>query len=407
MNQSYLQRLSRLSKIDLLAEKKDGTLILLYGSEQDSALYISESLRSRLKKNTDLPSVPCMLQDEYDTYFACFTAHGIRYYTGPVTTDRMTGITRRQFYQSYGITSEDVRGIRHLSLQEITDYILLLYEAATGKSCSRTDLLLHNHIESSTQTSLEKELSAFVLHEEEENDDEAYRHTYYEEQRLLQAVSEGRPEDALALNLAMDADSGRLSNYGFSHWRNLAIVGITLCSRAAISGGISPEASYRISGFYIQKCDSCTDPAQIIHYRNQAILELASRVQKRLAQHKSSSYTERCKDYINKHYREKIYLETIAELLGISPTYLSRLFKKENGDSIQDYINQVRIDRAANMLIYSDATLPAIAAYVHFPSQSYFGRVFLKLKGMTPKQYRDRYRAAEFTGAGGSPALPH
>ena len=130
-------------------------------------------------------------------------------------------------------------------------------------------------------------------------------------------------------------------------------------------------------------------------------------MQKRLAQHKSSSYTERCKDYINKHYREKIYLETIAELLGISPTYLSRLFKKENGDSIQDYINQVRIDRAANMLIYSDATLPAIAAYVHFPSQSYFGRVFLKLKGMTPKQYRDRYRAAEFTGAGGSPALPH
>ncbi len=50
MNQSYLQRLSRLCKIDLLAEKKDGTLILLYGSEQDSALYISESLRSRLKK---------------------------------------------------------------------------------------------------------------------------------------------------------------------------------------------------------------------------------------------------------------------------------------------------------------------------------------------------------------------
>ena len=72
MNQSYLQRLSRLCKIDLLAEKKDGTLILLYGSEQDSALYISESLRSRLKKNTDLPSVPCMLQDEYDTYFLEF-----------------------------------------------------------------------------------------------------------------------------------------------------------------------------------------------------------------------------------------------------------------------------------------------------------------------------------------------
>ena len=58
MNQSYLQRLSRLCKIDLLAEKKDGTLILLYGSEQDSALYISESLRSRLKKTQICPPFP-------------------------------------------------------------------------------------------------------------------------------------------------------------------------------------------------------------------------------------------------------------------------------------------------------------------------------------------------------------
>ena len=79
---------------------------------------------------------------------------------------------------------------------------------------------------------------------------------------------------------------------------------------------------------------------------------------------------------MRKHYREKIYLEDIAEALGISPTYLSKLFKKETGQCLQDYINEERVFRAANLLIYSELSLTEIAEYVHFPNQSYFGKIF-------------------------------
>ena len=63
---------------------------------------------------------------------------------------------------------------------------------------------------------------------------------------------------------------------------------------------------------------------------------------------------------------------------------------------LQDYINEVRVERSANLLIYSDEPLSMIAEYVNFPSQSYFGRIFKEKKGMTPRQYREKYKPAEF-----------
>lgn len=91
------------------------------------------------------------------------------------------------------------------------------------------------------------------------------------------------------------------------------------------------------------------------------------------------------------------YLDDIAEKMGISPTYLSRLFSKEKGMPLQEYVLKVRVDRAANLLTYSDSSIAEIGDYVNFPSQSYFGRVFKKYTGLTPKQYRNAHKPREFT----------
>ena len=55
-------------------------------------------------------------------------------------------------------------------------------------------------------------------------------------------------------------------------------------------------------------------------------------------------------------------------------------------------MNGDEVVRAANLLRYSDNSLSEIAEYVHFPSQSYFGKIFKKCTGMTPRAYRDRYQ---------------
>lgn len=63
---------------------------------------------------------------------------------------------------------------------------------------------------------------------------------------------------------------------------------------------------YRISDYYINKCDEAADPAHMLHYRNRAIEELAGRVREGLNKPRGSGYVERCRDYIRKHYKDKI-----------------------------------------------------------------------------------------------------
>ena len=74
---------------------------------------------------------------------------------------------------------------------------------------------------------------------------------------------------------------------------------------------------------------------------------------------------------------------------------MMRLFKKETGICLQDAINEERVFRAANLLLYSELSLTEIAQYVGFPNQSYMGKVFKKLRNMTPMSYRDRFKNQE------------
>ena len=108
-----------------------------------------------------------------------------------------------------------------------------------------------------------------------------------------------------------------------------------------------------------------------------------------------STHVARARDYIRKHYRETIRLEDMAEALGISPSYLSRLFRRETGACLQDAIAEVRVQRAAELLLYSRLSLSEIAIYVHFPNQSYFTKVFKKVMGTTPMTYRSQNSASE------------
>ena len=235
-----------------------------------------------------------------------------------------------------------------------------------------------------------------VKYELETEDEDSYRHTYQEEHRILDMVRLGNVEEAVRLSNEMDFHVTRLAANKLTHWRNMLIVGVTLCTRAAIEGGVKPYIAYRISDYYIIKGSECREPSRILEWRNQAIEELAGKVYEVRKKNHTSVHVEQCKDYIEQHYREKIYLDYIAGNLGISGSYLSRLFKKETGIRFQDYINEVRLRRAAHLLVYSEEPIPKISAYVNFPSQSYFGKLLKEKTGYTPRQYREANKTSEF-----------
>ncbi len=397
MAENHIRILCSVIKVDLVYEAPDGSLVAFFDSIKDSPLMQCKRIREGLRAGSAGQKAPYLLKEQYGVYFASFRSGEGHLYMGPMCSERLSSSRRRQMYALYGIDCDDAKYLPCFALPEIRNMILLTNSVLKNGHLENEELVYLNRIINQSEQGVRAEQVQFILKEEAENDDSSYRHGYHEEQILMQAVREGRTADAIRMAEAMDRDSGRLSRTESAHWRNMAIIGIALCSRAAIEGGLNPEEGYRLSGYYIQKCDNTQDPAHLLHYRNRAIEELTVRVKQKLEKAHSSSHVERAMDYVRKHYREKIYLDEIARSIGISPTHLSKLFKKETGQCLQEYINEERVFRAANLLMYSDYSLQEIAEYVHFPSQSYFGKVFKQIKKVSPRVFRDQHRAKEVT----------
>ena len=92
-------------------------------------------------------------------------------------------------------------------------------------------------------------------------------------------------------------------------------------------------------------------------------------------------------NYIQENLTEDLTLETLAKRASFSTTYFHKLFKSSTGKTLHDYIEDLRIGKAVNLLISTDMTLSQIAYACGFSSQSYFSYTFKRNKGMTPKTY--------------------
>lgn len=389
-----LRKISNLNSVGILRFNKAGDKSQIYHYEEHpefNPLSTDTDLRENIFKESMMRDIPYLYRDRFGIFFAGIRKGEFVYMAGPMSLKLLDRLELHQYYRFYEMKAETEKALAVFTMGEMLDIVEILSNILTQREYTDDDLIYANNIITAT---IEQEEQEQIILDMKENE-ELYHHTYQEERKLLDSIREGRSEDALRYSRNMDANIGKLSGRELNQWKNLSIVAITLCTRAAIDGGISPAAAYRISDFYIQKSDGCSDIAQIIKYRDNAVSELAYQVEK-LQTRRSSSYVERCKDYINKNYKKKIYLSDMAEQLNISETYLSRLFKKETGRRIQDFIVDVRLERAANLLKYSEQSISHIAEYVNFPSQSYMGKVFKEKYAVTPKQYREKYKPTEF-----------
>ena len=99
----------------------------------------------------------------------------------------------------------------------------------------------------------------------------------------------------------------------------------------------------------------------------------------------------RVKKYIEEHLREKLYVEDLARLVHVNDQYLMRIFKKETGMSLTQYISDRRILQAGELLKFSEYNINYIADLVGFENLSYFAKSFKKHTGFTPSEYRSRF----------------
>ena len=217
--------------------------------------------------------------------------------------------------------------------------------------------------------------------------------TWMTEQSLLRMVREDDPDYKSVLqNAAVVSRGVGVSAGGLEQAKVSQIVFTSLCTRAAIEGGISPEVAYTRGDAYIQDildCKTVTDTAQIGHAMYEDFIYM---VHKHRTNPNYSKHIQSCCDYIELHVEEKITLAQLARHIGYVEYYLSRKFKEETGLSVNDYIKIVKIERAKTLLLSTELSIQDICDRLNFGSRSFFAETFKQIAGVPPAAFREQNR---------------
>lgn len=96
--------------------------------------------------------------------------------------------------------------------------------------------------------------------------------------------------------------------------------------------------------------------------------------------------------YIREHYSEEIALSDLARICRVTPEYLSKIFYNETGINFSHFLQNFRISIAKRMLLTENCKVYEVAEAVGFHDQKYFVKIFKKLCGVTPSEYRREYK---------------
>lgn len=223
-------------------------------------------------------------------------------------------------------------------------------------------------------------------------------HTPYElETEILAAFqASDREKFYFLLQTCTNYAAGDFASTSAKYKEYSAVSMITILTRAAITGGVSPNDAYALSDTLLYKTSLCKDEQEYLQVFQESLDSFFKLVKKNTAAQNQSIYIRNCKVYVSHHLNQELTPEILADHLGISKNYLLHLFPQHENITLMQYILRERVFAAANMLKYSDFSIMRIASYFHFQSQSHFGVVFKKYVGMSPAAYRKKYKPAGF-----------
>lgn len=174
------------------------------------------------------------------------------------------------------------------------------------------------------------------------------------------------------------------------------VVLAAIIARTCINKGMTPEEAYSLSDYYIMKVDKCKDEKGVRTAHIEMIEGYTEKMRKIKLGGICSKQVVSAIDYITNHLHSRVLLDDAAEELGLSTAYLSRLFRKETGITFSEYVNKLKTEEASALLLYTERTDTEISNLLAFSSQSYFIKIFRKFFGMTPKEYKKRYKIPVF-----------
>lgn len=213
-----------------------------------------------------------------------------------------------------------------------------------------------------------------------ERDEEGSIHNTYElERQLLSDVEYGRIDSIRAMMQApTQGRAGKIAHNALRQQKNLLVCTATLVSRAAIQGGMPTEEAFALSDLCIQKAELLNDYSALMRLQAQLVLDFTEKVERLRSVAGNGPLSREVRSYALRHISRRISTEELAERLGLNRTYLCKRFKEETGQSVADYITDLRLNEAKRLLATSKKPLGEIAESLGFSSQSHFQNVFKK-----------------------------
>ena len=341
--------------------------------------------------------IPCLRSIRQKDIYGIVTGHNAIYIVGPVSF--ASPVYLNCDYNELMLEEEIEKYVPQVNPDDYLEDILFLNHMITGVESTTEQIIETNCLNHDHTGKVQKHFNDILFENHENN---VHHNPYDQEMREFGSIENG---DLIQLEKSLQEDYdgtiGTLAKDPLRNLKNLGIVLVTLACRAAIRGGLSPEISFSLSDSYIQQIEECKDLALVAPLAHKAEFQYAEMVheikekQKGILKKQKNHRINKCKDFIFSHLHDRITLEDLAAEADCNPNYLSQLFKECEGISISGYILQEKINRAKNLLIYSDYSYIEIATYLGFSSQSHLGTQFKKHTGYTLRQYREIYGRKE------------
>ena len=162
---------------------------------------------------------------------------------------------------------------------------------------------------------------------------------------------------------------------------------VVIISRAAVDGGANLSVILQQNSLFYLELLEITKTEELCLWARD-MLETFMNLINHNKDQKNTLAIQRVAEYIQNNFRNKITIDDIAQVVYLSPCYVSRIFKQGLGCTLMEYLTQVRVEEAKTMLKNPKYNVMQVAEESGFEDPAYFTRVFKKIEGITPSKFK-------------------
>ena len=221
---------------------------------------------------------------------------------------------------------------------------------------------------------------------------------YAFENELLQAISFGQTHriEHLMDRIAPEAFESRVQD-PLRNMKNYCIVMNTLFRKAAERGGVHPYHLHRISIGFAAEIEQAHDIRESTELM-QSIFRTYTRLVRTYSAANCCEHVRKALVIIESNLSSSLSPAQIADSLKITPAYLARIFKRDTGKTVVEYILQCRIRQAKHLLQTTALQVQTVAQHCGMIDVQYFSKLFKSQTGMSPRQYREQKQGRKTEG---------